>query len=158
MLVYDLGGGTFDVTVLEIDGARFHAMATDGDVFLGGKDFDERMVELLAEQFLERHGVDPRSDPQDAAQLWLDAQEAKHALSERTKTTVACFHAGIRMRVEIDRAAVRGRSRATCVERTETTASLVVRAGGPGLAADRSRAAGRRIVRGCRWSCGCSRI
>ena len=54
VLVYDLGGGTFDVTILEIDGTRFHALATDGDVFLGGKDFDERLVNHLAEQFLDR--------------------------------------------------------------------------------------------------------
>ncbi|MGO8749331.1 MAG: Hsp70 family protein [Thermoguttaceae bacterium] len=129
VLVYDLGGGTFDVTVLEIDGARFHAMATDGDVFLGGKDFDERIVNYVAQQFLDRHGVDPRSDPQDAAQLWQDAQEAKHALSERTKTTVTCFHAGIRMRVEIDRTQFDDATR-DLLERTETTASLVVRQAG----------------------------
>ena len=103
VLVYDLGGGTFDVTILRIEGTRFRALATDGDVLLGGKDFDERLVNHLAEKFLAAHGVDPRSDPQDATQLWLDAQEAKHSLSERSKTTVLCFHAGIRMRIEVTR-------------------------------------------------------
>ena len=63
VLVYDLGGGTFDVTVLEIAGTQFRALATDGDVQLGGRDFDERLVSYLAEQFQAAHGVDPRERP-----------------------------------------------------------------------------------------------
>jgi len=126
IMVYDLGGGTFDVTILEIDGTRFRAMATDGDVRLGGKDFDERLVNYVAEQFLAAHGVDPRSDPQDAAQLWVDVQEAKHSLAARSRATVVCFHAGIRMRVEVTRAQFEDMIR-DLVERTETTASLTVR-------------------------------
>ncbi len=126
IMVYDLGGGTFDVTILEIEGTRFRALATDGDVRLGGKDFDQRLVEHLAEKFRAAQGVDPRSDPQDAAQLWIEAQEAKQALSERTKATVVCFHAGIRMRIEVTRTEFEEMIR-DLVERTETTASLVVR-------------------------------
>jgi len=129
VLVYDLGGGTFDVTILEIEGTRFQALATDGDVLLGGKDFDERLVHHLAERFQAAHGVDPCSDPQDAAQLWLDAQEAKHSLSERSKTTVPCFHAGIRMRIEVTRAEFEDLTR-DLLERTETTSSLVVKQAG----------------------------
>jgi molecular chaperone DnaK len=129
VLVYDLGGGTFDVTVLEISGTEFRALATDGDVQLGGRDFDERLVSHLAEQFQAAHGVDPRSDPQDAAQLWLDAIEAKHSLTERAKTNVVCFHAGIRFRQEVTRQQF---EEMTCdlVERSETTASLVVNQSG----------------------------
>jgi molecular chaperone DnaK len=126
VVIYDLGGGTFDVTILEIDGARFRALATDGDVRLGGKDFDERLVNHLAEKFREAHGVDPRSDPQDAAQLWLDAQEAKHTLSTRSRTTVVCFHAGIRMRIDVSREEFEDMIR-DLVERTETTTSLTIR-------------------------------
>src|SRR5208337_673440 len=107
-------------TVLEQDGDRFQTLATDGDVRLGGKDFDERLVNHVAQQFLDAHGVDPRSEPQDAAQLWLDAQEAKHALSERTKTTVVCFHAGIRMRIDVTRIEFEGLI-SDLVERTSTT-------------------------------------
>lgn len=129
VLVYDLGGGTFDVTILEIEGTRFRTLATDGDVFLGGKDFDERLVDYCAEQFIAAHGVDPRGDPQDAAQLWLDAQEAKHTLSERTKATVVCFHAGIRMRIEVTRPQFEDLTR-DLVERTETTTTLVVKQAG----------------------------
>jgi molecular chaperone DnaK len=126
VVIYDLGGGTFDVTILEIDGTRFRALATDGDVRLGGKDFDERLVNHLAEKFREAHGVDPRSDPQDAAQLWLDAQDAKHTLSTRSRTTVVCFHAGIRMRIDVSREEFEDMIR-DLVERTETTTSLAVR-------------------------------
>lgn len=126
ILVYDLGGGTFDVTLLEIEGTRFRAVATDGDVRLGGKDFDERLVNHLAEKFREAHGIDPRSDPQDAAQLWLDAQEAKHTLSMRSRATVVCFHAGIRMRIDVTREEFEDLIR-DLVERTETTTSLAIR-------------------------------
>jgi molecular chaperone DnaK len=129
VLVYDLGGGTFDVTILEIAGTQFRTLATDGDVFLGGKDFDERLVNYFAEQFAAAHGVDPRRDPQDAAQLWVDAQDAKHTLSERTKTTVVCFHAGVRMRIEIARTQFEELTR-DLLERTETTTSLVVKQAG----------------------------
>ncbi len=129
VLVYDLGGGTFDVTILEINGHQFRAVATDGDVELGGKDFDERLVEFIAEQFAAEHGADPRSDPQDAAQLWLDVQEAKHALSERQRAMVMVFHAGVRMRIEITREQFEDLTR-DLLERTETTTSLVVKDAG----------------------------
>jgi len=129
VLVYDLGGGTFDVTILEIDGGRFRAVGTDGDVELGGTDFDGRLVEFIAEQFAAEHGADPRSDPQDAAQLWLDVQEAKHALSERQRAMVMVFHAGVRTRVEITRDQFEGLTR-DLLERTETTTSLVVKDAG----------------------------
>ena len=129
VLVYDLGGGTFDVTILEIEGTRFHALATDGDVRLGGKDFDERLVNHLAQTFADAHGVDPRSDAQDAAQLWTEAQEVKQALSERNKASAVCFHAGIRMRIEVTRDKFEELIR-DLVERTRTTTSLVVRQAG----------------------------
>ena len=129
VLVYDLGGGTFDVTVLEIEGARFRTLATDGDVRLGGKDFDKRLVDHLARRFIESHGLDPRSDPQDAAQLWQDAQDLKHALSERTKVTTMCFHGGIRERIEVNRAEFEEMT-GDLVVRTETTVSLVMRQAG----------------------------
>jgi molecular chaperone DnaK len=129
VVVYDLGGGTFDVTILEIAGNSFRTLATDGDVQLGGKDFDERLVNYVAEKFLEAHGIDPRSSPQDAAQLWLDVQEAKHALSERAKTTVVCFQGGIRMRVEITRALFEELTR-DLLERSESTTSLVMKQAG----------------------------
>ena len=125
VLVYDLGGGTFDVTILEVAGTTYRAIATDGDVQLGGKDFDERIVGYLAERFVHEHGVDPRSDPQDAAQLWIDAQKVKHSLSHRSKTNTVVFHAGMRSSVEITREMFEQLTR-DLLERTETTTSLVV--------------------------------
>ncbi|MEX0817936.1 MAG: Hsp70 family protein, partial [Pirellulaceae bacterium] len=129
VLVYDLGGGTFDLTILEIDGHQFRAVATDGDVQLGGKDFDERLVDYMAEQFIRQHGADPRSDPQDAAQLWLDAQEIKHTLSQRATSHAVIFHAGVRLRLEVTRETFEDLTR-DLLERTETTTSLIVKEAG----------------------------
>ncbi|MEM8670447.1 MAG: Hsp70 family protein [Planctomycetota bacterium] len=129
ILVYDLGGGTFDVTILEIAGKTFRAIATDGDVQLGGKDFDQRIVEHLAERFIEQHGIDPRTDARDTAQLWMDAQRVKHTLSQRSKTSTVVFHAGVRCNVEITRDQFEQLTR-DLLERTETTTSLVVREAG----------------------------
>ena len=126
VLVYDLGGGTFDVTVLEIDGWNFRTLATDGDVQLGGRDFDERIYNHLAEKFLAAQGRDPRQDPQDSAQLLLDAREAKHALSDRQKTTVAVSHAGIRMRIDLTRKEFEALT-SDLLGRTELTCKQVVR-------------------------------
>ncbi len=127
ILVYDLGGGTFDVTILEIDGRSFRTLATDGDVQLGGIDFDERLVDFVAEKFEAANKTDPRSDPHDAAQLWHDAQEAKHALSQRSNVSIPCIHAGTRMRVDVTRDDFE-RITADLIDRTETTTQLVLAA------------------------------
>jgi len=129
LLVYDLGGGTFDVTILEIDGSTFRTLATDGDVLLGGKDFDRRLLDYVAENFLAEHGLDPRGDPCDAAALWIDVQEAKHALSDRSKTTIVCSHQGRRMRQEITRETFEDLT-SDLLGRTQTTTGLVVRQAG----------------------------
>lgn len=129
ILVYDLGGGTFDVTILELSGPQFRTLATDGDVQLGGRDFDERLVEYIADQFRQAHGVDPRADASDAIQLWQDAQEAKHTLSQRSKTSVVAAYGGVRLRLEITRQQFEEMTR-DLLDRTETTASLVVRQAG----------------------------
>jgi|GEM_PF-334942 len=131
ILVYDLGGGTFDATILEIRGSQFRTLATDGDVQLGGKDFDERIVNYVADHFRRTHGVDPRTDLQDAAQLWLDAQEAKHDLSQKRKTSLVCFHRGIRERIELTQEIFADLIR-DLVDRTVTTSSLTVREAGLG--------------------------
>ncbi len=74
LLVYDLGGGTFDVTVMEIRGDEFLALATDGDVQLGGQDWDQRLVDYVAEEFMRKHNIDPREDPNTAGRLWREAK------------------------------------------------------------------------------------
>jgi len=83
VLVYDLGGGTFDVTLMEIRGTEFVALATDGDVKLGGYDFDQRLVDLVAESFIREHYVDPREDPSTAGKLWRECEDAKRTLSKQ---------------------------------------------------------------------------
>ena len=62
IMVYDLGGGTFDVTVVRYSATHFRVLATDGDVFLGGLDWTNRIVEHVAEQFLRKYGSDPPAD------------------------------------------------------------------------------------------------
>jgi molecular chaperone DnaK len=103
ILVYDLGGGTFDVTVMEIRGTEFIALATDGDVRLGGYDWDQRLVDLIAEAFMRQHRFDPRDDAAAAAKLWRECEDAKRTLSARAKATVTCDHKGHSARIEITR-------------------------------------------------------
>jgi molecular chaperone DnaK len=79
--VYDLGGGTFDISVLEIGKDVFEVLATCGDTFLGGDDFDDRIIDLLADEFVAKHGINPRNDPYALEKLKSHAEKAKNALS-----------------------------------------------------------------------------
>ena len=79
--VYDLGGGTFDITILEIDDGLFEVKSTNGDTFLGGEDFDMRIVNYLAEEFKKEHGVDLTKDKMALQRLKEAAEKAKIELS-----------------------------------------------------------------------------
>jgi molecular chaperone DnaK len=79
--VYDLGGGTFDISVLEIGTDVFEVLSTCGDTFLGGDDFDDRLIDLLADEFSGRHGVNLRKDPFSFEKLKVAAEDAKKGLS-----------------------------------------------------------------------------
>ena len=79
--VYDLGGGTFDISVLEIGEDVFEVLATCGDTFLGGDDFDDRLIDLLAEEFMAQHGINLRHDPFALEKLKDSSERAKKALS-----------------------------------------------------------------------------
>ena len=104
VLVYDLGGGTFDVTLMEIQGGDFTAIATDGDVFLGGIDWDRRIVDFVAEKFKEQHrGIDPRQDAAGLQRLLRECEDAKRALSAREQTTISFEHVGQGLRVPLTR-------------------------------------------------------
>lgn len=103
ILIYDLGGGTFDVTVMEIDGTNYKAIATAGDVYLGGIDWDERLMDHIAEAFIEEHAIDPREDEVGKQALLLKAAEVKHSLSSRMKVSTFFNHAGKRLKQEITR-------------------------------------------------------
>jgi molecular chaperone DnaK len=89
VLVYDLGGGTFDVSVIEMNMGVVDVLATAGNNLLGGDDFDERLAALLADEFQEEHGVDLRTDHQAWARLLRTAEEAKIHLSDEPLTTVS---------------------------------------------------------------------
>lgn len=86
--VYDLGGGTFDVTILEIDDGLFEVKSTNGDTFLGGEDFDMRIVTYLADEFKKEHGVDLTQDKMALQRLKEAAEKAKIELSSSTQTEI----------------------------------------------------------------------
>ncbi len=86
--VYDLGGGTFDVTILEIDDGLFEVKSTNGDTFLGGEDFDLRIVKYLADEFKKEHGVDLTKDKMALQRLKEAAEKAKIELSSGAQTEI----------------------------------------------------------------------
>ena len=88
VLVYDLGGGTFDVSVLDLGGGVYEVVATNGDNDLGGDDWDEALIDHLAEEFENDHGIDLREDRQALQRLKDAAEEAKIELSNKKETTV----------------------------------------------------------------------
>jgi molecular chaperone DnaK len=129
ILVYDLGGGTFDVTVMEIGGKDFNALATDGDVMLGGKDWDQRLVDFVTEEFIRKFGVDPREDANAHGRLWRECEDAKRTLSARTKASVACDYQGHAVRVEITRQQFEDMTR-DLLDRTSFTTRQTLQAAG----------------------------
>jgi molecular chaperone DnaK len=83
VLVFDLGGGTFDVSILNIGGGVFEVLATRGDTHLGGNDFDRKMVEILVERFMDETEIDLRKDKFALQKVYEEAEKAKKALSEQ---------------------------------------------------------------------------
>src|SRR4051812_8893625 len=86
--VYDLGGGTFDISILELRGGVFDVRSTNGDTYLGGEDFDRRIIDWLAEQFLTTHHIDLRKEKMALQRLKEAAERAKHELSSSLETEV----------------------------------------------------------------------
>ena len=86
--VYDLGGGTFDISILEIDDGLFEVKSTNGDTFLGGEDFDLRIVDHLAEEFRKENGVDLKADKMALQRLKEAAEKAKIELSSSNQTEI----------------------------------------------------------------------
>ena len=89
ILVFDLGGGTFDVTILELGDGVFEVKATAGDTALGGADFDQRIVDWLAEEFQKEHNFDLRKDKQALQRLIEAAEKAKIELSNASETSIS---------------------------------------------------------------------
>jgi molecular chaperone DnaK (HSP70) len=102
-LVFDLGGGTFDVTIVDIAGRSLDVLATNGDHQLGGKDWDDILIAYIAEQFKARHGLDPLDDVAAYQDLRQKCVSAKISLSRRPKVNIFYDHAGRILRQEITR-------------------------------------------------------
>ena len=103
ILVFDLGGGTFDVTIMEVKGEEMNVLATDGDHRLGGKDWDEKIINHVAEHFAMEHGANPLTDPSASRDLRERAVDAKIALSALSSTTLNVNYAGKFLRFQLTR-------------------------------------------------------
>ena len=88
VIVYDLGGGTFDVTTLEISDGTFEVLSTDGNAFLGGDDFDNKIVDMLNDEFKNSHGIELKNDKMALQRLKDAAETAKKELSSSTETEI----------------------------------------------------------------------
>jgi molecular chaperone DnaK len=89
ILVFDLGGGTFDVSILEVGDGVFQVLATSGDTHLGGDDFDKKIVDYLADEFKKAEGIELRQDKQALQRLTEAAEKAKIELSSVTQSEIA---------------------------------------------------------------------
>ncbi len=103
ILVYDLGGGTFDATLMELKGRSFRTVATAGDVRLGGIDWNQRLADYLARTFHETHNVDLRIDPVAAQSLLAEAEDAKRALTTRDEVIIHLAFERHRLAVRVTR-------------------------------------------------------
>jgi molecular chaperone DnaK len=136
-LVYDLGGGTFDVTVVRLAARRFDTVATDGAVQLGGKDWDDRIVALIGEEFSKKHGFNPAAPPKDPADprqkdyhdftmsIAHRAELAKQLLSSLPSAPVECSFRDHSLNLSLTRAEFEKRTSPLLLA-TETVTKLVV--------------------------------
>jgi molecular chaperone DnaK len=129
ILVYDLGGGTFDVTLVRLFPKKFQTLAIEGDVRLGGKDFDDRIINFVAEQFIAKFGNDPRNDPQTLATLQAAAERAKRTLSKLESASVTCNHDGNKLAVPITRKDFENLTRDLLTRTRLTTQQVLKQAG-----------------------------
>jgi molecular chaperone DnaK len=130
VVVYDLGGGTFDVTVMQIRDRQFKTLVTDGDVRLGGRDWDRRIVDHAAAGYMAEYpGDDPRDDPVTLQALFHEAEDAKRTLSERSKTRLVYAHHGHHVVLGLSRAEFQELT-ADLLERTRVTTKLVLNEAG----------------------------
>jgi molecular chaperone DnaK len=129
VVIYDLGGGTFDVTVMEIRGRDFRTLATDGDMRLGGRDWDQRLVDYVAEEFIRTYGVDPREDANACGLLLRECEAAKRALSQELVTTVSFEYQNCPNRTRITRKLLEELT-ADLLERTAFTTRQALEAAG----------------------------
>ena len=129
ILVYDLGGGTFDVTVVRYTPTSFRVLATDGDVMLGGLDWSRRLVDHVSEQFEKKFSEDPREDPETMMNMTQDCEEAKRDLSERAQVPVTVYYKGKSLTVSLTRGDFE-RMTSDLMQRTRDTTELVMQQAG----------------------------
>lgn len=129
ILVYDLGGGTFDVTVVKYTATDFRVLATDGDVMLGGLDWTRRIVEHVSEQFQKKHGTNPMEDAESLQVLSQECEKAKRELSSRAQTPVNVYHQGKSLTLSLTRGDFE-RMTADLMQRTQDTTELVLQQAG----------------------------
>lgn len=129
ILVYDLGGGTFDVTLVKLGKKRFQVLAIEGDVRLGGKDWDDRLAGWAADRFQEQFATDPRSDPQSAAMLNAAAERAKRALSKVEQASITVTHDGHRLTLPIARTEFESLTRDLLIRTRLTSQQVLAQAG-----------------------------
>ena len=101
VFVFDLGGGTFDVTVMKVSGSNLEMIATNGDHRLGGKDWDDKIILHVAEMFESEHGENPLQDLHTYQDIQLNAISAKESLTRRPRARIVCNHNGKSSRVEL---------------------------------------------------------
>jgi molecular chaperone DnaK len=129
VFVFDLGGGTFDVTLMKIEGHRLEMVATNGDHRLGGKDWDDCIVNYVAEEFDRAHGENPLLDLQSYQDLQSRALAAKIQLSTRVRTTIVHSHNGQSVKVDLTREDFEHRTR-QLVEKCKTICEMVMQEAG----------------------------
>lgn len=129
VFVFDLGGGTFDVTIMRIEDKHIRMLATNGDHRLGGKDWDDLIVNLVAEEFDRMHGENPLLDLQSYQDLQSRALAAKIQLSSRPKTTIVHGYNGKSIKVEITREDFE-KYAAPLVEKCKTLCEIVMEESG----------------------------
>ncbi len=125
ILVYDLGGGTFDVTVVKYTPTHFRVLATDGDVMLGGLDWSRRIVDHVAEQFQRKFSEDPRGDPETLLTSTQECEDAKRQLSRKAQVPISVYHKGKTLTVALTRGDFE-RMTADLLQRTKDTTELVL--------------------------------
>jgi len=132
MLVYDLGGGTFDVSVVRFGGDGDEVLATAGDDHLGGKDWDDVLVDLVAERVEATLGADVRDDLSVMAELQERARDAKHVLSRMPRTALTLHAAGRAHRVEVTQQEFESLAAGLFARTEELVARVLDDIGGPG--------------------------
>lgn len=129
MLVYDLGGGTFDVTAVKYTSTNFRVLATDGDVMLGGLDWSQRLVEHLCEQFSRKFGEDPSGSPEALLQFTQECESAKRQLSKKSQIPISIYYKGKTLTVSLTRSEFE-RMTSDLLQRTKDTTELVMQQAG----------------------------